>query len=850
MRAGRTTNLASIIPLLGAFVVAAIVIGVLGAGLVMPAVAAVGAATRTGVDMFDALPSEFTAAALSQQSKIVDAKGNVIATPHDENRIVVPLDQVSPVMQKAQVAIEDSRFYEHGGVDPRGVVRALVSNASGSVNTSGGSTLTQQYVKLTLLDTALKAGDTQAAQAAVTQKGLAGVTRKLQELKYSIQLEKEESKDQILQGYLNIVYYGDQAYGVEAASLHYFNKHAKDLNLTEAAMLAGLAQNPGTTDPVHNPDKALARRNVVLDRMHELGLISDKETADAKAVTLDQMLHVTQAPTACQQAGDSAYFCDYVLKWLELDPSLDQSLGKTVEERKAKIFGGGLTIQTTLDPDLAAFSKQQLLAKVPQGNDVNGRHIGASSVTLDPNTGAVKAFAQNTTYSIDNKSWDQTSINWAVDKQYGGSAGFGFGSTEKAFALVTALEKGLPINTTVNAQVAGPGRTVDFTHSDLPDACGVARGTTWPVKNDGLEGGTMSLTQATADSVNTAFVALAQMVGVCPIQETETRMGLHLADGSPIPKDSVSSILLGAREVSPMTVASAYGSLANEGVHCSPVPIQAITGPDGKELPIMKPGTTNCQAVTKPEVANGVAQIMTSVLTDGTAKASALDGGRIAAGKTGTTNGNRQTWFVGYTQQLTTAVWVGQPVDQSQTLDNVRLANSFYPTVFGASIAAPLWKSIMDHALAGQPNSGFAAPSDTVLNGNKVDVPNVVGQSIDNATSALQAAGFTVTVGRRVYSNYRPGVVSGTSPSGQANQGGQVTLLVSAGPQPQPQQVQQPQQPQQPQQQQPSQPQQQTTQPQQQQDQPQQQPQQPQQQPQQTQQPQPQVPTSAGPPKT
>ncbi len=300
MKAGRTTNIASIIPLLGAFVGAALVMGLLGAGLVMPTVGAAGAITRTGVDMFDALPSEFTAASLSQQSKILDAKGNVIATPHDENRIIVPLDQVAPVMQKAQIAIEDSRFYEHGGVDVRGVVRALVSNASGSVNTSGGSTLTQQYVKLTLLDTALKAGDTQAAQAAVTQRGLAGVTRKLQELKYSIQLEKEQSKDQILQGYLNIVYYGDQAYGVQAAAKHYFNKDAKDLNLTEAALIAGLAQNPGTTDPVNNPERAIARRNVVLDRMHELGLITDKEMTDAKAVKLADMLKVTSAPTACQ----------------------------------------------------------------------------------------------------------------------------------------------------------------------------------------------------------------------------------------------------------------------------------------------------------------------------------------------------------------------------------------------------------------------------------------------------------------------------------------------------------------------------------------------------------------------
>ena len=791
MKAGRTTNIASIIPLLGAFVGAAVIMGLLAAGLVMPTVGAAGAITRTGVDMFDALPSEFTAAALSQQSKILDAKGNVIATPHDENRIIVPLDQVAPVMQKAQIAIEDSRYYEHGGVDVRGVVRALVSNASGAVNTSGGSTLTQQYVKLTLLDTALKAGDTQAAQAAVTQRGLAGITRKLQELKYSIQLEKEQSKDQILQGYLNIVYYGDQAYGVQAAAKHYFNKDAKDLSLPEAALIAGLAQNPGTTDPVNNPDRAIARRNVVLDRMHELGLITDKELADAKAVKLDQMLKVTQAPTACQAAGDKyAYFCDYVIKWLETDPSLEAALGKTVEERKAKIFGGGLTIQTTIDPDLAQKARDEVLARVPKGNSYS---IGAAAVTLDPNTGAVKSIAQNTNYIINSKNFGETVVNWAVDTKYGGSGGFQFGSTEKAFALVTALEKGLPISTTVNAKQASASQAASYTNVDFNnDACGVPKGApAWTVRNDETAGGQMSLTQATARSINTAFVALATQVGVCAIQETETRMGLHRADGNPISKNGPAGIILGAQEVSPMTVASAYGSLASNGVHCTPMPVQSISGPDGKELPFDKPGAKNCQQVVDPEVAHGVANIMTAVLNPGgTAAASRLDGGRVAAGKTGTTDKNNETWFVGYTPQLTTAVWVGTPLGNSQALDNIALPGGPYKVVFGASIAAPTWKAIMNYALAGQPNVGFPAPSDAVANGQKITFNSVSGQSIANATTYLQSLGFNVVVGRRVTSNYRPGVVAYSDKAGTANRGDTITLMISGGaaqPQPQPQ---------------------------------------------------------------
>jgi len=792
MRAGRTTNIASIIPLLGAFVGAAVVMGLLGAGLVMPSIGAAGAVTRTGVDMFDALPSEFTAATLSQQSKIVDAKGNVIATPHDENRIIVPLAQVAPVMQKAQVAIEDSRFYDHGGVDVRGVVRALVSNASGSVNTSGGSTLTQQYVKLTLLDTALKNKDTDAAQAATTQKGLAGVTRKLQELKYSIQLEKEQTKDQILQGYFNITYYGDRAYGVQAAAKHYFNKDAMDLNLPEAAMIAGLAQNPGTTDPVHFPDRAIARRNVVLDRMQELGLITAKESTDAKAAGFDKK-NVTSAPTACQAAGnDYAYFCDYVLKWLESDPSLEQALGKTVEDRRAKIFGGGLTIQTTIDPDITKAAREEVMSHTPKGNSYN---IGSAAVTLDPNTGAVKAIAQNTDYVVDSKTFGETVVNWAVDTKYGGSGGFQFGSTEKAFALVTALEQHMPINSTVDAKAASSSSPASYTKADFPGACGLGT-KPWTVRNDEpVAAGPMTLTQATARSINTAFVALVSQVGACNVRDTENRMGLHRANGEPI-EPYPPAIILGAQEVSPMTVASAYGSLAHDGIHCTPIPVQGIIGADGKELPITKPGTSNCQQVVDPEVAHGVVSIMSSVLSpaaNGTGSRSALAGGRPAAGKTGTSDGNNETWFVGYTPQLTTAVWVGTPLDNSTQLDDIDLPGGPYKVVFGASIAAPTWKAIMDRALAGQPNVDFPAPSDKIVNGDKVDIAGVAGQTVDIATSYLQSQGFTVTLGRRVYSNYRPGLVAATNPpDGQLNRGGTVTLYVSAGPsplqQPQPQQ--------------------------------------------------------------
>jgi membrane peptidoglycan carboxypeptidase len=717
VRGGRTTDIASIISLLGAFGAAAAVLGCLVAGLAMPVVGAVGAVTGAGVDMFDALPKTLTASPLSQQSRILDSTGNVIATPSVQDRIIVPLGAVAPVMQKAQLAIEDSRFYEHGGVDVHGLVRALVSNAAGT-SVQGGSTLTQQYVKLILQNTALQAGDTQAAQAAAVRSGLAGLTRKLRELKYSIQLEKTQSKDEILQGYLNIVYYGDQTYGVQAAARHYFAKDAKDLSLPEAAMIAGLAQSPGTTDPAHYPDRALARRDIVLDRMHELGLVTDKELADAKAVKLADMLHITAPASSCSTAGniagaDYTYFCDYVLKWLELDPSLNDALGKTVDERKAKIFGGGITVQTTIDPGMTNAAREEILARV---DPVNHWRIGSAAVSIDPTNGAVKGMAQSSTYALKQVDATQTQVNWAVDTKYGGSLGFGFGSTEKAFALVTALERGMPINATVDAKAASSKQAATYTRSDFPDACGLGRGK-WDVRNDETAGGgPMSLAEATSRSINTAFVALVSQLGACNVRETETRLGLHQTNGQPV-KPFPAAIILGADSVSPMTVASAYGSLGHDGIHCTPTPVSAITGPDGKPLPVPAPGTANCTHVVDPAVAHGVTALLQTVLQPGgTGAASALAGGRPAAGKTGTTNGNNETWFVGYTPQLTTAVWTGTPMDNSQVLDNVTLRGHFYPVVFGASVSAPIWKAIMDRDLSGQPNADFPAAPEQIQN--------------------------------------------------------------------------------------------------------------------------------------
>ncbi|MEI2730546.1 MAG: penicillin-binding protein [Dermatophilaceae bacterium] len=771
---GRATNVSGVMKLLAAFLAAAGVMGLLTAGVVMPAVGAAGAATRAGVDLFDSLPGEFTTSPLSEQSVILNADGSQLATPYDENRVIVPLSEIAPIMRTAQVAIEDHRFYEHGGADLQGIVRAFISNQSSGGVTGGGSTLTQQYVKITLQENAVRTGDTDAARKAIAQN----YGRKIQELKYAVQLEKTLTKDQILEGYLNLVYYGDRAYGVEAAAEHYFSKHAKELTLTEAALLAGVVQNPGTTDPINFPDKALARRNVVLDRMHELKLISDKDWTDAKAVKLADILHPKAAQNSCQ-SSKYPYFCDYVIAYLKQDPSLDAALGTSEKDRINAIYRGGLTIQTTLDPRIMDLAREKLVERVPVGN---GEDIGAATAVIDVKTGGVKAIAQNTEYKLNSSQQSETTVNWAVDTKYGGSLGFGFGSTIKAFALVTALESGIPTSASVYAK-SGPAV---YTGRDIGGDCGLG-GSSWPVRNDeSITEGNMSLAQATSRSINTAFVGLAiRLKDICKIRETEWRMGLHQTNGEKI-KPFPAAIILGADSVSPMTVASAYQTLANEGKYCTPTPIISITKA-GQALPVPAPGS-QCEQRVDPDVARGVTSLLTGPLrSGGTAQRSALAGGRPAAGKTGTTDRNNETWFVGFTPELSTAVWVGTPNDPGNTknLDGIRLGGSYYGTVFGASIAAPVWKGIMDASLEGTPATPFTQASDKVTNGEMVDIPSVLRRSLDDARALLDQAGFSVST-RRTYSNYAVGTIVGTSPGNRAIRGSVVTILISAGPAPAP----------------------------------------------------------------
>ena len=773
----RRTKFTNVLSLLAAFVATSVVLGLLGAGLMMPTVAATGAAAREGVSVFDALPGEFTQNPLSEQSRILASDGSLIATPYDENRIIVPLAQIAPIMREAQIAIEDSRFYEHGGVDPQGVGRALLSNLRGG-STQGASTLTQQYVKITLQENALRNQDTKAAQAATARS----YTRKLQELKYAVTLEKTETKDQILQGYLNLVYYGGQAYGVEAAARHFFGVKASQLNLPQAATLAGLVQAPSATDPIRNPAKALTRRNVVLDRMHTLKLITDAAWQSARKSKM--VIHTLPAQNSCA-LSPYPYFCNYIKEWLLQLPAL----GATRAERSQRINQGGLTIQTTLNPKIQAIAQEQIDAKIPPGSQMSdGTSIGAAAAVIEPGTGNVLAMAQNTTYALKTTP-GKTSVNYAVDAKYGGSGGFAFGSTAKMFAVATALQSGMPIDSIIYARPADATHPAVFTHGDYPpgDKCAVYPGTVWPVRNDeGTLVGPISLTDATAFSVNTAFAGLVASLGACKVRDMMTNLGLHRGnDGKPIgtdPKSGTntgpSAITLGSDSVAPLTLASAYASVASGGIYCQPSPVLTITTSDKKLLPLHQ---GQCRRALPPEVANGVAQILKAVIAKGTGAGNALAGGRPAAGKTGTTDSSKQSWFVGFTPQLTTAVWVGTPYSP-QSMSNLQLGNTFYggPT-FGATVAAPTWKLIMDQASAGLPPLDFGSPSAQVQSGDVVQIPNVAGMTVADAKAALTAAAFKPVVGSAITSSQPVGQVAGTQPGSQALRGTTVVILTSAG---------------------------------------------------------------------
>lgn len=735
--------------------------GVLVALLVLPFACAAGVGARDSADWFQAMPSDLRTPPLPQRSRILAADGSLIATFYFENRIEVRLDQVAPIAREAVLAIEDSRFYEHGALDAKGTVRALVSNVRSGAVTQGGSGLTQQYVKNVLTE----AAKTDAERRAALEVSPA---RKVRELRYAMALEKVLPKDEILRRYLNIAYFGDGAYGIEAASRRYFGKPAARLTLAEAATLAGVVRYPYAYNPRLHPGAARQRRDTVLDRMVQLGWVRPAAARAAAARPLG--LHLHDTPNGCV-TSKAPYFCDYVQREILGNPVF----GATAQERLRLLQRGGLTITTTLDWQDQRAAQRAVDRHVPPHNDA---HKAAAEALVEPGTGEIKGMVVDRKLGPDREQ-GKTWINFAADASHGTSVGMQSGSTFKVFTLAAALNEGVPFG----ERLMAPRR---YTTSGLRTCDGDSVSIPKPgLKNagDGEGGKKFSLLTGTHHSVNTFFLALEKKVGLCDTVRMAEKLGMRRADGRPLRQ--VGSLTLGSNEVSPVRMAAAYAAFAARGEYCSPIAITSISDAAGRALRVP---SADCHQAIRKGVADAVSYVLRGVLTKGTG--AGLGIGRPAAAKTGTVDNFSAAWFAGYTPDLAAAVWVGDPRGgYAHPMSSLCMDGRCYGPVYGAVIPGPIWHDTMMGALRGVPADGFMRPpAEYFSKGSGEDaerVPDVRGLPVSEALSKLRDAGFEARVapGRVPSDQYKSGTVAMTdpAPNAKADPDSTVTVYVSNG---------------------------------------------------------------------
>ncbi|MGC2998452.1 transglycosylase domain-containing protein [Streptomyces sp. G35A] len=662
------------------FLGVSVLAGAVLAGIALPAVGALGLAAKGSVESFDELPANLKTPPLSQRTTILDADGGPIATVYSRDRTVVDLKDISPHMQKAIVAIEDSRFYQHGAVDLKGVLRALNKNARSGGVSEGASTLTQQYVKNVFVE---EAGDDPTKVAQATQQTIG---RKIRELKYAIQVEEELGKKKILENYLNITFFGQQAYGVEAAARRYFSKSAKDLNLQESALLAGIVQSPSRYDPANDEAEAKKRRNIVLQRMAEVGDVSQEQADAASRAPLG--LNISTPKNGCITAVKGAgFFCDYVRQVFLTDPVF----GKTKEDR-ARIWNqGGLTIRTTLEPQAQESVQESVKDHVNKSDDV-----ATAATIVEPGTGRILAMGQSRPYGFGK---NETQINLSVDQGMGGGAGYQPGSTFKPIVAAAAIEGGMPPTKTY----ASPYKM------DYPTPVSACDGRTWnekgvPVENENeSEVGPYGMKEATAKSVNTYYVELISDIGICPVTQMAKKMGVERADGGKM--QQAPSIALGTQEMSPLTMANGYATFASRGMYCTPVAIESISQRIGDKSKSLEVPKSTCSRAMSEKTADTINTLLRGVVEDGTGTEAGL-GGRPSAGKTGTTDFRYAAWFVGYTPNMAGAVWVGDPAHKRKMV-NISIGGVWHSKVFGGQVPGPIWRDMMSGALEGKEAPDF-----------------------------------------------------------------------------------------------------------------------------------------------
>ncbi len=739
--------------------------GVLVAGVTYPLAVGAGLAANQASDSLSGLSTELMAGSLPQTTTITDSRGTPIAHLFAQDRELVTADQVAPAMVAALIAVEDRRFFEHGGVDWAGTMRAVLANtASGDIE-QGASTLTQQYVKNYTLY--VLAGSPTEQLEAVEQTP----ARKLREVQIALQLEQQLSKKEILTRYLNTVFWGNGAYGIAAAARTYFGVTPDRLTIPQAALLAGLVRSTTAFDPVRHPDAARERRDLVIRLMLEQGMIDDEQAQAALASPLGVASPLQTWPNGCIGAGDNGFFCSYVIAHLAA-----AGISRVQLER------GGYTIRTTLDPDTMAAMSASLKAQVPP--DSPDAADVMSIVQPGSDTHKILAMGSSRIFGLDAAA-RQTSYGLPYEP-----VNLGAGSVYKVFTAATALEKGLGIETQIEVP---PGGYASPIYRD-------GNGRPIPVQNAGSYPGRLSLTDALAQSPNTAFIRLEEFTGVPPVVDMAVRLGMRSLATTPFvdprtgrPSDRSiaevtkaqrqASFTLGVSPTSVLELANVGATLASGGMWCPPNPIESITDPAGGAVPVPQPP---CEQVVEPGLAN---TLLIGLSRDdkpgGTAAGAAAQVGwnRPMAGKTGTTQVHQSAAFLGVVPQMSGAVITFDNSANPRPLcDGPGAPYACRSgTIFGGRTPAQTWFGTMQPLLAARPVEPLP-PTDPryVEGGEATRIPDVIGRPEAEARGMLERAGFPVTVG--TVDNAAPaGTVIGQAPRGTALPEETVALQISSG---------------------------------------------------------------------
>ncbi|QPZ37427.1 transglycosylase domain-containing protein [Paramicrobacterium chengjingii] len=750
--------------------------GVLVTATVTPALAVTGITANSAIGVFDDLPEYLEITPLMEKSNIYAKDGDknvLLASFYEQNRVEVQWDEISQYLKDAAVATEDNRYYEHGGIDLTGTLRAVVSNQLGE-DTQGGSSITQQYVKNVRIQKCESDTDNKEDLTKCYDE-VAGVhySRKLKEMRYAIGLEKEYSKDEILRGYLNISGFGGVIYGVESAANYYFGTSAKDVTLAQAATIMGIVNNPNLLRIDHPDNEANGeengyaltkkRRDVVLVAMKHYGKITDEQYKEA--INTEITPNITSPKGGCANAGANAYFCDYVTKVI----ANNEAFGDTQAERVSTLKRGGLDIYTSLDLRLQNTEGNALHAAVPSTEE--GMKLGGTATSIEPGTGRILAMVQNTAYSNSkDKGAGYTAVNYNTDKAYGGSSGFQPGSTWKTMVLVEWLLQGHSINEIVNATKR------DFHYQTCEGPANWAPGPKNSGDGGGSPGGMFSVQKGITQSINTVLAAMGEKLDLCDIANTAESLGAHSASGADLTHYPTTLIGTSEDTIAPLSMANAYATLAAGGMHCEPRAIDKIVKADGSEMEV--PGTSCDQAIPENVAATAV-QALTQVMTQGTGRGGNPYAGPIF-GKTGTTDAYKDTWLVTSSTKVANAVWVGNLNSSNFTPMNHKWING----QLGSQIKFGLTQTIASKTFELYGGDPFPEADKNLTRRILKDVPDVVGQSVEDATSSLDDAGFSVSVSEdQVDSTVEAGKVASTDPAGGArvNSGSTITIYVSNG---------------------------------------------------------------------